>query len=64
MIPVPPLPEQNRIVAKVNELMALCDTLETKLIQSREDADRFAAAVVNRIDGRTVKLHSKIQSVF
>ncbi len=29
-IPVPPLEEQKRIVAKVDELMALCDDLETQ----------------------------------
>ena len=30
-IPLPPLPEQHRIVARVDQLMALCDTLEQQI---------------------------------
>jgi type I restriction enzyme S subunit len=31
LIPLPPLPEQHRIVAKIDQLMALCDELEQQI---------------------------------
>jgi type I restriction enzyme, S subunit len=48
-VPVPPLAEQRRIAAKVDELMALCDELEARLTRARDRAAHLAAAVVNRV---------------
>jgi type I restriction enzyme, S subunit len=53
--PLPPLAEQKRIVAKVNELMAMCDALEAKLTKAREDADTLAAAVVHGENGHPLR---------
>ena len=49
LFPLPPLNEQKRIVAKVDELMALCDELETRLSQSQTDCDRLMEAAVAEI---------------
>jgi type I restriction enzyme S subunit len=46
LFPVPPLSEQNRIVAKVDELMASVDALETQLINARITAQKLMEAVV------------------
>ena len=45
-IPLPPLAEQRRIVAKVDELMALVDVLETQLATARTTAEKLMEAVV------------------
>ncbi|MEW6516818.1 MAG: restriction endonuclease subunit S [candidate division FCPU426 bacterium] len=44
--PLPPLAEQHRIVAKVDELMALVDELETKLTASRAAGEKLLTALV------------------
>ena len=46
-IPLPPLAEQHRIVAKVNELMTVCDALEQQLSMQEQDAERFMEAVLH-----------------
>jgi type I restriction enzyme S subunit len=46
LIPLPPLAEQHRIVAKVDELMALCDQLEQQLSQADQQSRRLLEAVL------------------
>ena len=48
---VPPLAEQRRIVAKVEQLMALVDTLETQLAASRSTATNLLSALVAELTG-------------
>ncbi len=48
-IPLPPLAEQRRIVARVDQLMSLCDKLEAGLLRSQADSERLMEAVVGRM---------------
>ncbi len=50
-IPIPPLIEQRRIVAKVEQLMALVDELETMLADSRATAANLLTALVAELTG-------------
>ena len=47
-LPLPPLSEQHRIVARVDQLMALCDQLKTRLTQASQLNEQLASALVER----------------
>jgi type I restriction enzyme S subunit len=46
LLPLPPLAEQHRIVAKVDELMAICDQLEAQITVTEQDSRRFLESVL------------------
>jgi type I restriction enzyme S subunit len=48
VVGLPPLAEQYRIVAKVDELMAVCDQLETQLTTTQTESQRFLEAVLHQ----------------
>lgn len=47
-VPIPPLAEQQRIVAKVDALMALCDQLKTRLADAVQTQRHLADAITER----------------
>jgi len=49
LIPLAPFKEQHRIVARVDQLMSLCDELEAGLMRSQADSERMMEAFVGRM---------------
>ncbi|WP_458717903.1 restriction endonuclease subunit S [Pseudomonas gregormendelii] len=48
IVSLPPLAEQHRIVAKVVQLMTLCEQLKTRLTQARQLNEQLASTLVER----------------
>jgi type I restriction enzyme S subunit len=46
LVPLPPLAEQHRIVAKVDKIMELCETLEASLVAGEETRSKLLKAVL------------------
>ena len=51
-IPIPPAEEQQRIVAKVDELFGCCDLLKSNIIESNQTKNQLADTMIVRVVGR------------
>lgn len=59
-VPLPPLKEQQRIVAKVNELMQLCDELENKNNILRKSSSELLQSIMQNVFCKKESLRGEI----
>jgi len=55
LIPLPPLPEQKAIVAKVEKLLSVCDQLETQITHNQNHANALMQAVLKEAFTQTTE---------
>ena len=51
LTPLPPSNEQHRIIARIDELMSICDELETNLRHAETASEELVEAVVSEVVG-------------
>lgn len=51
-IPLPPLPEQSRIVSRIDQLMSMCDALEQQIGTARESQSALLNAMMAQYGGQ------------
>ncbi|HDR46152.1 MAG TPA: restriction endonuclease subunit S, partial [Geoalkalibacter subterraneus] len=49
LMPLPPLPEQHRIVARIDQLMALCDRLDQQIDAATSKQTELLNAVMSAV---------------
>ena len=59
---LPPIAEQQRIVAKVQSLLSLCYTLQKQLATSRKVAEQLAQSIVESITGISTEKQVKMKA--
>jgi type I restriction enzyme, S subunit len=64
LIPLPPLAEQHRIVAKVDELMGLCDRLEAAQKDRESQRDRLVASSLHHLNQATAPAEFRDRAQF
>ena len=61
LFPLPPLPEQHRIITRVDELIALCDRLEASLATGEDTRRRLLDALLREVLIQTADRASVVQ---
>ena len=61
LFPLPPLPEQHRIITRVDELIALCDRLEASLATGEDTRRRLLDALLREVLMQTADRASVVQ---